>query len=310
MKYIDISEWASKVSSTKGTRDKGVVFSPDDGEMYFIKFPMIREKRDYSMETWSEIIAYEVGTALGFNVLRYDFAVKDGRAGCISKNMVEETSNSYLIEGDSILTAYDPTYDPEDKSMYNKYTFPFVMRAFDNLHLGQWKKDFVRILLFDAIIGNSDRHQSNWGFINHITKKDGHVVPEMTITPIYDSGCCLGREFSEEQVKERLADNNRLLSYVNKGLAELRPNSNSDKKVNHFDLLKSILENSEWHDFLESEITKLAAAYKEETIKGIIEHIDDAIPSETREVLGMSDNRKELVARLIDIRITKINELI
>lgn len=34
MKYIDISNWPSKVSSTKGTRDKGVVFSPDDGQIF------------------------------------------------------------------------------------------------------------------------------------------------------------------------------------------------------------------------------------------------------------------------------------
>ena len=70
MEFYDVSEWlVTSVSSTKGTRDKLVLIKPQTEETYFLKFPMIRECRDYTPENWSEVIAYEVGSELGFNVL-------------------------------------------------------------------------------------------------------------------------------------------------------------------------------------------------------------------------------------------------
>ncbi len=317
MEYMDISGWESKVSSTKGTRDKYVVFSPNDRNMYFIKFPMVREGRDYSMETWSEILAYEIGSRLGFDVLKYDFAVKDGRAGCISKNMVEGDGFS-LVEGDSILTAFDPLYNPEDKKMYSKYTFPFVMKALEHQGLEKWKGNFVRMLLFDAVIGNSDRHQGNWGFVQQITKgerrkfgwkKQEYTNIEKKFAPIYDSGCCLGREFSEEQIAQKLAEKDKIISYVSKGQAELRTGTNPTKKVSHFELLGHIISMDEWRMFLADEIKSLLSRYSREKIHAVISNIDDPVPKDKKKNFGMSDSRKEFVAMVIDARIKKIREI-
>ena len=320
MEYIDISGWESKVSSTRGTRDKKVVFSPEDGSVYFMKFPMVRDGRDYSMETWSEIIAYEIGIVLGFHVLKYDFAVRDGRPGCISRSMVEGDCSS-LVEGDSILSAFDPTYDPNDKEMYNKYTFSFVMDALDKQGMGEWKKEFVRMLLFDAVIGNSDRHQGNWGFVRQTTtgqtqerrifrrKPKECTSVKNTFTPIYDSGCCLGREFSEEQILQRLQDRNKMMSYINKGLAELRTDEKPDKKVSHFELLEHIIHKDEWKVFLTEEINGLLSRYDKGQITRIIGNIDTPIPEDKRRTFGMSDNRKRFIVEVIDIRINKLKSI-
>ena len=49
-----------------------------------------------------------------------------------------------------------------------------------------------KILLFDALIGNSDRHHSNWGITE--TKASLYVekglfpVNVMTLSPLYDNG--------------------------------------------------------------------------------------------------------------------------
>lgn len=53
----------------------------------------------------------------------------------------------------------------------------------DGFELGSFKHQFWLMFLFDAILGNRDRHEGNWGFI----KKDG--VTEMA--PIFDNGSSL-----------------------------------------------------------------------------------------------------------------------
>lgn len=322
MRFIDVSDWQVKISSTKGTRDKGVLIDPETGNEYFIKFPMIRDNRDYSMETWSEIIAYEVGTMLGFNVLRYDFAIKDNRPGCISKNMISNKNEESLVEGDSILTGYDPLYNPSDKGMYVKYTFPFVIEALKNLNLGQYIPEFLKMLIFDAIIGNSDRHQSNWGFILKVTlikkrprlsiRRQNTIENSITYTmaPIYDSGCCLGREFDETQINDRLNDSARFNAFINKGYAELRIIKHPNKKVSHFELLNDICcQYPEWHDCIIKHINDVIKLYDLNKLESLIYSIDNPLPSCIKSIHGLSNCRKQFVIKVIDKRINELKKI-
>lgn len=309
MKFIDVSDWETAEFSTKGTRDKGTVVSPKDNCYYFIKFPMQRMNRDYSMETWSEIIVYEIGKLLGFNVLEYNFALRNGRAGCISKNMVDP-ANEYLIEGDSILTGYDNSYSPEDKSMYNKYTFSFVMSALDYWGLKKCQSDFIKMLVLDTVFGNSDRHQSNWAFIQHFDKENNKIKMERHFSPIYDSGCCLGREFNEEQILIRLTDSNKFAKYINNGVAELRIDNEPDVKKSHYELLSFILEQPQWTKYLRKIIEEVITNYDKQKVIEILSSIDSPLPIDVRQRYGISDCRKTFIAKVIDTRINRLKELL
>lgn len=308
MKFINVSNWETAEFSTKGTRDKGTVVCPTDNCYYFIKFPMKRENRDYSTETWSEIIVYEVGKLLGFNVLEYNFALMNGRAGCISKNMVNPDET--LVEGDSILVGYDNSYSPEDKSMYNKYTFSFVMSALEYCDLKEYQADFIKMLVLDAVFGNSDRHQSNWGFIEHFVLDDRKIKVEKRFSPIYDSGCCLGREFSEEQILTYLSDHNKFTKYIRKGVAELRTDDNPDKKKSHYDLLSFILKHPQWAKYLKVVIENVVSNYNKQEVADIIYSIDNPLPEDIRQIHGISENRKSFITKVIDARINRLKELL
>lgn len=241
-KFYDITEWNEKpFFNTKGTRNKCVVSNPEDDCVYFFKTSMLKEGKDYKPEFWSEIISSEVGRSLGFDVLEYNIAKHESEIGCISKSM--NTEEECLTEGVSILTGYDNTYKPENKESYSAYTFHFIKSAIESFNLGEQIEDIIKTIIFDSIIGNSDRHQENWGFItpyketeltneeaNHIFSKlkdrfkqikdflskneelknpNGHVKMKILkmegrYSPIYDSGCCLAREKSEDAVKQML----------------------------------------------------------------------------------------------------------
>ncbi len=165
-KLYNISEWSEQSWwNTGGTRDKKIYLNPDDGELYYFKQSFKKGQRDYKHEFWSEIIASEVGELLGFNILYYHIATRGDVAGCLSKSMINQETEE-LIEGGKYLQACDNTFKPENVKERNRYSFQFISSAFLTFKKEKHLKEIVEIIVFDALIGNSDRHQENWAIIN------------------------------------------------------------------------------------------------------------------------------------------------
>lgn len=74
-----------------------------------------------------------------------------------------------LIEVGRYMTALNPAFLPEDYATRTEYTFQLLEKTIDRFDLTQYWPFFFETLLFDAIIGNTDRHQENWAFIGKIT---------------------------------------------------------------------------------------------------------------------------------------------
>lgn len=301
-KFYDITGWNEKpFFNTKGTRNKCVVSNPIDDSIYFFKTSILKDGKDYKTEFWSEIISSEVGRLLGFNVLEYNIAKHGDEIGCISKSM--NTDEECLIEGISILTGYDNTYKPESKDSYSAYTFHFIKSALESFNLGKYIEDIIKTIIFDSIIGNRDRHQENWGFItsytaseltneeanlafsnlkdrfkqikNYLTKnesskastRDRILTIEGRYSPIYDSGCCLAREKTEEVVRKMLKDKIMFDSFVNRGKSEIRWGVNGDR-LNHFELIINI--RGEFQEIVDAIINKVISLYDVNKIRSIV----------------------------------------
>lgn len=342
--FYDITEWTEKpYLNTKGTRDKCVVSEPGTGTDFFFKTSLLKENRDYKTEFWSEIIASKIGQFLGFNVLDYNIAKRGLKIGCLSKNML--STNEQLVEGINLLTGYDNAYKPEDKESYTLYTFHFIKDALSFWSLSENIKDIIKTIIFDAIIGNSDRHQENWGFIapykeqtftedeaasilrrlkerfkqfRELVKskniKEEGVKIKLRISqlngryaPIYDSGCCLAREKTDDAVRQMLNDNIMLESFINRGKAEIRWGANGDK-LNHFDLIIQI--RKEYQEIVDENIKKVISIYDIKTVEKIVYDIDMRLPEEFRKGYSLSKERKELICKLIDRRIKRLKDIV
>lgn len=349
--FTDISSWHKNVHySTGGTRSKYIALHPDANEEYFFKGSKetpLREIR-YPTEFWSEIVSSKIGQFLGFPMLDYNIAYDSKhkqKIGCISKSMVFGSKNK-LTEGKTYLTGFNAQYNPDvDKK---DYTFQFISNALKSFSLEDYIKNIVEIVVFDSIIGNSDRHQENWGvltthkiiveekiideevskinkrsFYRKIRRFTRHFFsdenkefrsilenPNFTVqfktshkfAPIYDSGCCLGREHTDEKVLKMLNDSQTIDAYIRKGESEIHWEGNLKKKK-HFELIELLLE---YHPTETKKIiVRVKEKYNSELIKEIIENIDKNVPMDLIN-FKLSETRKQLMFKLVTLRIEKL----
>lgn len=90
--------------------------------------------------------------------------------------------------------------------------------------------DFIKIMIFDALVGEQDRHEENWG----IQRVDGGY----RLSPLYDNGCSLLRNFKDETYAKKYYDGTKNFdSYINQSKT-LIYKENNNKKYKHFELIK------------------------------------------------------------------------
>ncbi len=349
--FTDISDWGIiTYANTGGSRAKRITVNPADEQEYFVKGSKVTDDGTirYPMEFWSEIVSSKIGQYFGFNMLDYNIAHGENlnqKIGCISKSMIEYSENK-LTEGKAYLTNLNPNYNPEtDKK---DYTFQFISEALHEFRLEKYIPNLVDVIIFDALIGNSDRHQENWGFITHyreeIEKYDSALkgvsgaypikilwwflkpvlryihkakekkeiikmqskIAKNTFSPIYDSGCCLGREILDHKVSEMLKNNQMIEAYVNKGKSEIHWEG-FNKKQNHVELVNLLKQ--KYGTKIEKTINRIKENYNLEAISEIINNIDKELPEELSK-FKLSDARKQLMVKLVSLRAQKLQEIL
>lgn len=330
--------------NTGGTRAKSYLQGPDN-KFYYFKKSQLREGRDYTYEFWNEIIAYELGSMLGLNVLKYNIAIYKGSIGCMCESMI---NNEYeeLIEGIKYLQAFSPSYDPTKKEHQTWYTFDLIENALDAANIKYLIDDIINIIVFDSIIGNGDRHQENWAVISKqrllteiikeiestgkikFTDKNklvfyslakevanyqfkGKEIPksfyqtDIRFSPIYDSGSSLGRELLTEKVEKFLESQQDLNRYISKGTSEIHWDN---KKVSHFQLIRNLLE-SKHSKKTRKIIQTCLECFEPAKFDKVIAEIDVNVP-ENYLKYKIPFNRKQLIIKIITLRLESLRGIL
>ena len=237
-----------------------------------------------------------------------------------------------------------PHITPKIKTLKKQYTFQLIFEALGFFQLSRFAENIIQIIIFDSIIGNSDRHQENWGIITayndiiatieEIAKKEKkgffekqlfsllaitskakrkdlenvvknlHLIMPGNFSQIYDSGSCLGRELSDEKTEQMLMDKSLIDTYIRKGVSEIHWEG---KKLNHFDLIRKV--NNVQPEMVRKTIQKVISNYNENKIQSIVNNIDLNLPKKLVSN-KLPIKRKELVIKLITLRIQNLIELI
>lgn len=182
-------------TNTKGSRVKRIVIDKKNRQAYF-KY----EKYNCS-EACSEKMSYEIAKILGYPCAHIELGKDEkGNLGVLNYlfiNRIEEEHDDAV------------SYINKDASQRKDfYTIENIKKCLDAIDKNLFN-DFLKIMVFDALVGETDRHEENWG----ITKsKKGYKI-----SPLYDNGCNLVRNFKDEKLLQEYESGKKTFKdYINK----------------------------------------------------------------------------------------------
>ena len=306
---------ADEFGVTKGNRVKFVAYP--DREVSPIQRPPYRyywkeSLPRFPLEFWSEVLAYHIGSVMGVAVppcfpatytqlLGWDQEAPE-RIGSLSMSLVEPSRGEELIHGGDLLSLVKPDYDRKKGA---DHSVQLILKALADLidDITLYSQLF-RQFVFDALIGNSDRHQDNWG-VKATILKPGESVYEML--PAFDNGTSLGRELSEAKIQSCLKNAVELDAFIRRGKAHVRwEGRNGSEHLQHEDLMRHHLKSfpksrrvfEEIIDFNEADLRRAVAR-----VCGL------SRPKFTDDDITISEAREEFIIRVILRRREKLRTL-
>lgn len=305
---INISDWQSERLTASGSKEKKWYRSPQN-ELVLFKLPVTFTSEstlnlnEITGEMWSEKIATDIGKVLGYSVhdveigaLNVDDQViidygldaellgdLDIIHGALCYSFIEEGLES-LVEGADMIMEIDDSYDRKTlRGNKEVYTYDLLVRLFKKHN---FLPDLYKMIIFDTLIGNTDRHQDNFGM-----KRD-EVSNRIEFAPFYDNSSSLGRELGVERIQKMFKDKFMFEAYLfnKKSAPQIRwGDAINNSRLNFFAFLKEVIHYTpEIKEYGEG-ISKLTDSE--------IDRIIHLIPSTI-----MSDIHKEFVYKLLTKR--------
>jgi hypothetical protein len=180
---------------------------------------LFKATRDGTGEDWAEKIASELANLIGLPHARYELAKFMGQRGILSLSFAPKGTE--LVPGNELMVETDPGYPKKaNRTQYRtpEHVLNRVLDTLGNKNILppiEWGKHeglchsadvFVGYLMFDAWIGNGDRHDENWGILLRRSSEDSTQFNRY-LAPTFDHASSLGRNESDERRLQRLESN-------------------------------------------------------------------------------------------------------
>jgi len=215
---IQIGSWAGHEDFAVfpvGSKPKRMLVCPSDaaephlipGHSYLFKTALGWQEQ----QVWSEIIAYQVAALVDLDVPPCFPAVEQttGQTGVLVEFF-------YGFPDDAEAARFVPAADflsREGKNNERPHSVRTNILCSQVLEIKDAIDWWAKVVAFDSLIGNTDRHLENWGFL---VRRQRGVAPAFVLAPAFDNGTSLGYE----QPPSRLgaaADQKWLKSYIDRG---------------------------------------------------------------------------------------------
>lgn len=194
---IDFSKYPKSDNFYGGSERKvGILV---DGFEYILKFPK-QETFSKRCNHISEFIGCHIFELLGFNVQDTYLGTYNGEQVVACKNFVVGTSYQFVPFNDVGESSLE-----QNKELY-QYSYEDIMQMLkDNVKLTNVQETisiFWDMFVVDALLGNFDRHGSNWGFLKENNK--------YTLAPVFDNGSCLFPQMTDENMMRQIMESEEL----------------------------------------------------------------------------------------------------
>ncbi len=296
---VDIALWCPDEEFPiypEGARDKRLLYSPKQQAQAFLvknhRYLFKRPPGRYPDQFWAEVAAYQIGCSLGL-IVPPAFVAWDSRnqeCGALIEWFLDypgRASERYVPGGD-IMISMDPRYDRRRGKTHNLTAilhYLTVLQSNGSMDR-EWRTWWCDTLVFDALIGNTDRHQDNWGLLWSADRK-------ARMAPAFDNGTSLGHEIAPADLAG-FSDPGRLDRYIQRGAHHLRWDANDRKRIPHLAFLGHLF--GDWRD-LKAHVRERLTAFDIETVNDrIMEMTRFAVPT------PLSEPRAALFCRLTERR--------
>ena len=272
---IDFTNAIEEFNNYKGSEKKKTLIY--NNKKYLVKFPdPIREKNkniSYINNAFSEYIGSNIFKICGFETQntilgKYNYKGKE-KIVCACEDFTNNENILYEFENLALSTNPDKKIETELNDIME------VIEENKMIDTESTKQKFWDMFVIDSIIGNTDRHNGNWGFL--LNKTTGKAQ----LSPIYDCGSCLNPMIEDEEIEK--INETELKNLAINCYSCLKENG---KKINYMSYLTQ-MENEECNNA----IKRIFININIDEIKKFIDSID-----------CMSDGRKDFYKKIIEQR--------
>lgn len=278
---IDFTNAIEEFNKYKGSEKKKTLIY--DSKRYLVKFPdPIREKNkniSYINNAYSEYVGSNIFRIVGFKVQntilgKYKYNGND-KIVCACEDFTDEENELYEFE--SIALSSNP-----DKKIGTEVEDIMEVIQTNKMICSDTSKMFWKMFIIDALIGNTDRHNGNWGFLINVKTQ------KIEFSPIYDCGSCLNPLLEDTEIEklDEIAIKNLAINCY----SCLRENG---KRINYINYIKK-MKNKECNDAIEE-------IFLDIKINEINKFID--------EIEGISNIRKTFYKSIINYRYVCIKDV-
>ncbi len=273
----DVDTWPIDRVETRGRRAKAWVLEPGTQQLWLGKTPLARAQAEAAIEH----TVLQLSRAVGLPTANSRPATWGTNKGIVVESFVQpgETleSGANVIRGHASAVLDD---SPKGRAAHTIESALASLKARDPALCDR----LVDILLFDAWVGNGDRHSENWSILTKV----GAAV---TLAPIYDMSSCLG---------SGLQDSHRLLNGLEKHDAEFFmrgcPSGFGDGEnlVKMDEVVERLAKISAWQGSVKAWLPRFRQAIE----SGSVDNYLARVPEE-----WLSSPRKQLAATLLKERL-------
>ena len=214
-----------------------------DEKKYLVKFPDSNRSPklniSYINNVYSEYIGSKIFELLGINAqkVKLGYYHQEERMFyvCACEDFTNE--NTKLIEFEKLENA---SLDSEGERKDLSDIKHIIELNTYNIDKTSFKNFFWDMFIVDCLIGNTDRHNGNFGFIKNIKTE------ELTLAPIYDCGSCLFSTFTDEKMEDVLNNEGLLRDCIKNTSSAIKYNGS---KIKYYDFITK-LENDDCSEAL------------------------------------------------------------
>lgn len=230
----DFSHWKEYEGASEGSgrSEKQWLINPDTNQTGLFKYKKDVDTTDHA----SECIASDLANLIQVPCAHFEIGMFHGKEGSFSYNIIDRES-IILIEGIYCISMLYHSFDIDklvNIQSGERYSLKMIQMALEPFHLFE---EFLPILVFDFLIGNTDRHQSNWALIME--------NKQYKLSPLYDNSSSLCAYVPESKIDRYLGNDHMLWNSLidTKSRSLIRIDSYDDRQPTHTEMLRFLRNN-------------------------------------------------------------------